>query len=83
MGGGGGGGGGGWGGGGVLWISSGRDDRRILGGLKFWISGFFGVGKYWQVFFGQLDLSRDFFCAFKTNAIFPVISFYNTGRKFA
>ena len=39
------------GGGGVLWISSDRDDRRIFGGLKSLISGFFGVGKFWQVFF--------------------------------
>jgi len=36
----------------VLRISSDRDDRRILGGLKFSISGFFWVGKFWQVFFG-------------------------------
>ena len=37
---------GGW----VLRISSDRDDRRIFWGLKFSISGFFGVGKFWQVF---------------------------------
>ena len=36
----------------VLRISSDRDDRRIFGGLKFSIWGFFGgVGKFWQVFF--------------------------------
>ena len=37
---------------GVLPISSDRDDRRIFGGLKcyFSISGFFWVGKFWQVF---------------------------------
>ena len=38
------------GGGGVLRIASDRDDRRIFLGLKFFISGFFGVaenfGKY-------------------------------------
>ena len=38
---------------GVLRISSDRDDRRIFGGLKFSILGFFGdVGKIWQVLFG-------------------------------
>ena len=37
---------------GVLWISSDRDDRGIFWGLKFLISGFFGVRKFWQVFFG-------------------------------
>ena len=34
------------GGGGVIRISSDRDDRRILLGLKFSISEFFGVGKF-------------------------------------
>ena len=48
-------------GGGVLWISSDGDDRRNFLGLKFSIRGFFGVGTIWQVFFGWLDLSRDFF----------------------
>ena len=38
-------------GGGALQISSDRDDRKIFWGLKFSISGFFGVGKFWQVFF--------------------------------
>ena len=38
-------------GGGVLWISSDKDDRRIFGGLKSSISGFFWVEKFWQVFF--------------------------------
>jgi len=33
---------------GVLWISSKMDDGRIFLGLKFLISGFFGVGKVWQ-----------------------------------
>ena len=39
-------------------IPSDRDDRRIFGGLKFSISGFFWVGKFCQVFFslGKLDL---------------------------
>ena len=32
-------------------MSRDRDNRRILGGLKFSISGFFWVGKFWQVFF--------------------------------
>ena len=43
---------GGW----VLRISRDRDDRRVFGGLKFSISGFLGVGKFWQVFssFGSL-----------------------------
>ena len=36
---------------GVLRISSDRDDRMIFLGLKFSISGFFGVGKFLQVFF--------------------------------
>ena len=34
----------------VLRISRDRDDGRIFGGLKFSISGFLGVGKFWQVF---------------------------------
>ena len=38
-------------GGGALKISSDRGDRRIFGGIKYWISGFFWVGKFWQVFF--------------------------------
>ena len=38
------------GGGEVLQISSDRD-RRIFGGLKFSISGFFWVGKFCQVLF--------------------------------
>ena len=46
---------------GVLRISSDRDDQRIFLGFKFSIWGFFWVGKFWQVFFGQLDFSRDFF----------------------
>ena len=37
---------------GVLQISSDRDDQRIFIGLKFSISGFFWVTKFWQVFFG-------------------------------
>ena len=43
-------------------ISGDRDDRRIFWGLKFCISGFFWVGKFYPVFFslGLLDLSRDF-----------------------
>ena len=36
---------------GVLRISSDRDDQTIFWGLKFSISGFFGVGKFFQVFF--------------------------------
>ena len=59
---------------GVLWISSDRDDQRILGGLKFSISGFFGVGKFWQVFFlGKFDLSRDFFGYSKLMFLFFVL----------
>ena len=42
-------------------ISSVGDDRRIFGGLKFSIRGFFCVGKYGKYFFGWLDLSRGFF----------------------
>ena len=43
----------------VLQISSDRDDRRIFWVLKFSISGFFGVGKFWQVFFfGSLIYSQ-------------------------
>ena len=37
-------------GGEVLQISSDRD-RRIFGGLKFSISGFFLVGTFWQAIF--------------------------------
>ena len=36
------------------------DDQRIFWGLKFSVLGFFGGRKIWQVFFGCLDLSRDF-----------------------
>ena len=60
----------------VLQISSERDDRRIFWGLKLSISGFFGVGKFWQVFFWvawfiakfvvsrcALQTSNGFFCS--------------------
>ena len=50
-------------GGGVHWISSDSDDQRDFWSWKCSILGFFlggGVGKYWLVFWGQLDLSRDF-----------------------
>ena len=36
--------------GGVFRISSDRDDQRIFWGQKFSIPGFFGVGKFWQIF---------------------------------
>ena len=49
------------GGGGVLLISSDRDDRRILLGLKFSILGIFWVGKFGKYFLGELELSRDVF----------------------
>ena len=45
---------------GVLRISSDGGDRRIFWGLKFFIPGFFWVGKFGKYFFGWLDLSRDF-----------------------
>ena len=64
---------------GVLQISSDRDDWRILGGgLKcyFSISGFFWVGKFWQVFFQVAWFKWEFFWVFKTNvSVFRVISF--------
>ena len=41
-------------------ISSDGDERRIFGGLKFSIPGFFWVGKFGKYFFGWLDLRRDF-----------------------
>ena len=34
----------------IRMISSDRDDRRIFWALKFSISGFCWVGKFWQVF---------------------------------
>ena len=37
---------------GVVQILSDRGDRTIFGSLKFSISGFFWVVKFWQVFFG-------------------------------
>ena len=47
------------------------DDGGIFLGLKFLISGFFGVGKFWQYHcFGQLDLSRDFFGYSKLMSLF-------------
>ena len=54
---------GGW----VLRISSDRDDRRNFWGLKFLISGFFWVGKFWQVFssLGSL-IEVGIFWVFKT-----------------
>ena len=36
----------------ILRISSDRDDRRAFLGFEIFVSGFFGVGKFWQVFFG-------------------------------
>ena len=44
----------GGGGEGVIRILSDRDDRRIFLGLRFSISRFFGVGKFWQAFFDFL-----------------------------
>ena len=44
----------------VFQISSDRDDQRIFWGFTFSILGFFWVGKFGKYFFGQLDLSRDF-----------------------
>ena len=44
----------------VLQISSDRDDRRMSLGLKFSVLGFVWVGEFWQVFFGQLHLTREF-----------------------
>ena len=38
----------------VLRISSDGDDRRIFGGLKFSIPGFFWEGKFGKYFFGGL-----------------------------
>ena len=35
--------------------------KGFLGGLKFSIPGFFGVGKFGKYLFGWFDLSRDFF----------------------
>ena len=45
---------------GVLQISSDRDDRRMSLGLKFSVLGFVWVAEFWQVFFGQLHLTREF-----------------------
>ena len=42
------------GGGGVLRISSDGNDRRIFLCLKFSIPGFFGVGKFENIFFGGM-----------------------------
>ena len=48
--------------GGVLGILSDGDNQRIFFGLKFLIPGFFGIGNLTRsVFFGWLDLSRDYF----------------------
>ena len=44
----------------VLGISSDGDDRRIFLGLKFSIPGLFWVRKFGKIFFGWVDLSRDF-----------------------
>ena len=60
----------------VLRISSDRDDRRIFGGLKFSISGFFWVVKFWLVFFGVAWFKQGFFGKFNTYvSVFHVISF--------
>ena len=51
---------------GLLRISRNGDDLRILGGLKFWILGFFLGGKFGKCFFlwggggvGELDLCTE------------------------
>ena len=44
----------------VLRISSDRDDRRIVLGLKFSIPGLFWVEKFGKFFFVWLDLSSYF-----------------------
>ena len=58
----------------VFRISSDRDDQRIFWGFKFSILGFFWVGKFGKYFFGQLDLSRDFWGVFKANV--PILVRY-------
>ena len=45
---------------GVPQISSDEEDRKIFG-FEIFDSGIFWVGKIRQVFFGWLDLRRDFF----------------------
>ena len=52
---------------GILQISSDRDDRRILGGLKFSIPEFFGWEILASIFFGWLDLSSDFLRGIQNN----------------
>ena len=63
----------------MLRISSDRDmdDRRIFWGLQVSFLGFFGVGKFWQIFFLVAGFKWEFFWVFKTNvSIIRVISFY-------
>ena len=45
---------------GALWISSDGDDQMIFWRFEIFYSGIFGGWKIWQVFFGWLDLSRNF-----------------------
>ena len=49
----------------MLGISSDGDNRRIFLGLTFFESGIFSGTQIWQVFFGYLDLSRDFWGVLK------------------
>ena len=51
---------------GVIWILSDRDDRRIFLGLKFSILRFFGVGKFWQTFFGVTKTNVSMFMFFSS-----------------
>ena len=68
---------------GVRRISSDRDDQRTFLGLKFSISGFFQEGKFWQViFFGQLDLSEDFFGYSKLMFVFFVLYHFMLSGNF-
>ena len=53
--------------GGVLQISSDSDDQRIFLVLKFSISGFFCVGKFWQVFVWVACLKQGIFWGIQNN----------------
>ena len=46
----------------VLWISSDGDDRKILGGLKFLIPGFLGLGNLKIIFWIQMKLLKNSTC---------------------
>ena len=58
----------------------GRDGRRIFGGLKFFISGYFWVGQFWKIFSVYSKLMFPF--SFSFNAFWKFLRLGNLAWDF-